>query len=371
MAFLLSVSTNALATAARQSVRILLWQALWIGALATIFAVTLGTKAAVSALVGGGIGLVWTVYMALVLFKHSLTYGVRLSAISFFAGWLFKVVVTVSLLVIALRSKALTPLFVLAGLFGAMVALLVVVCVREASMRMTLMASESGGDHGGGLSGYIAHHLTHLASDKQSGLFDISVVHWDTLFFSLLCAAIVLLAFGLAARRATAGVPGKFQSAVEMLVEMVDEQAKTLVKGKLTYIAPLALTVFAWVTLMNAIDLLPVDWLPSAAHKAVGVEYLRPLPTADINATLGMAVGTLLLVFYYSLKIKGPAGWAHELVMAPFGMVKLSANPLTWIGALLLAVANLGMNIVEYVAARCRTACVCTATCTPASSSSS
>ena len=109
-------------------------------------------------------------------------------------------------------------------------------------MRMTLMASESGGDHGGGgLSGYIAHHLTHLASDKQSGLFDISVVHWDTLFFSLLCAAIVLLAFGLAARRATAGVPGKFQSAVEMLVEMVDEQAKTLVKGKLTYIAPLAL----------------------------------------------------------------------------------------------------------------------------------
>ncbi|HEX4969870.1 MAG TPA: F0F1 ATP synthase subunit A [Steroidobacteraceae bacterium] len=214
---------------------------------------------------------------------------------------------------------------------------------------MTLMASESGGDHGGGLSGYIAHHLTHLASDKQTGLFDLSVVHWDTLFFSLLCAAIVLVAFGVAARRATAGVPGKFQSAVEMLVEMVDEQAKTLVKGKLTYIAPLALTVFAWVTLMNAIDLLPVDWLPSAAHKVVGVEYLRPLPTADINATLGMAVGTLLLVFYYSLKIKGPAGWAHELVTAPFGMVKLSANPLTWIGALLLAVANLGMNIVEYV----------------------
>jgi F0F1-type ATP synthase assembly protein I len=122
VAFLLSVGTNALAVAARQSVRILLWQALWVGALATIFAVTLGAKAAVSALVGGGIGMVWTVYMALVLFKHSLTHGVRLSAISFFAGWLFKVVVTVSLLVIALRSKAFVPLFVLAGLFGAMVA---------------------------------------------------------------------------------------------------------------------------------------------------------------------------------------------------------------------------------------------------------
>ena len=116
------MSTNVLAAAARQSVRILLWQALWGGALATIFAVTLGTKAAVSALVGSGIGLVWTVYMALVLFKHSLTHGVRLSAISFFAGWLFKVVVTVSLLVIVLRSRMFVPLAVLVGLFGAMVA---------------------------------------------------------------------------------------------------------------------------------------------------------------------------------------------------------------------------------------------------------
>ena len=116
------MSTNVLAAAARQSVRILLWQALWSGALATIFAVTLGQKAAVSALVGAGIGLVWTVYMALVLFKHSLTHGVRLSAISFFAGWLFKVVVTVSLLVIVLRSRMFVPLAVLVGLFGAMVA---------------------------------------------------------------------------------------------------------------------------------------------------------------------------------------------------------------------------------------------------------
>ena len=116
------MSTNVLAAAARQSVRILLWQALWSGALATIFAVTLGAKAAVSALAGGGIGLVWTVYMALVLFKHSLTHGVRLSAISFFAGWLFKIVVTVSLLVIVLRSRMFVPLAVLVGLFGAMVA---------------------------------------------------------------------------------------------------------------------------------------------------------------------------------------------------------------------------------------------------------
>jgi F-type H+-transporting ATPase subunit a len=215
-------------------------------------------------------------------------------------------------------------------------------------MRMTLMASESGGDHGEGMSGYIAHHLHHLSSKEQHSLIDLSVVHWDTLFFSLLCAAITLLLLRLAARRATPGVPGKFQCAVEMLVEMVNEQAKTLVHGKLTYIAPLALTVFVWVALMNAIDLLPVDLLPWIAHKGFGIEYLRPLPTADLNGTIGMSLGTLVLVLYYSVKVKGLGGWLHELAVAPFGMAKITWNPLTWIAALLLGIANVGMNIVEY-----------------------
>jgi F-type H+-transporting ATPase subunit a len=134
-----------------------------------------------------------------------------------------------------------------------------------------------------------------------------------------------------------------------MLVDMVNEQANALVRGDLKYIAPLALTVFCWVVLMNAIDLLPVDWLPWIAHNTAHVEYLRPLPTADLNATLGMSVGVLLLVLYYSIKIKGLGGWIHELLCAPFGMVKLSFNPLTWIGAILLAAANLGLNIIEYL----------------------
>ena len=214
-------------------------------------------------------------------------------------------------------------------------------------MRMTLMASESGSDHGG-MSGYIAHHLHHLASKEQHGLIDLSVVHWDTLFFSLLCAAITLLILRLAARKATPGVPGKFQCAVEMLVEYVDEQAKTLVHGNLKYIAPLALTVFVWVALMNAIDLLPVDLLPWIARKGFGIEYLRPLPTADLNGTIGMSLGTLVLVLYYSIKVKGLGGWLHELAVAPFGMAKITWNPLTWVAALLLGIANVGMNIVEY-----------------------
>lgn len=215
---------------------------------------------------------------------------------------------------------------------------------------MTDVATGTGAaEHGETLSEYISHHLTHLASAKQHGLFDSQIFHWDTLFFSILCAVVVLLTLRAAAKRATSGVPGKFQAAVEMLVEMVNDQAKTLVKGDLSYIAPLALTVFCWVALMNAIDLLPVDLLPWIAHKHFSVDYLRPLPTADLNATLGMSVGVLFLVLFYSVKVKGLGGWLHELVCAPFGMVKITANPLTWIGALLLGVANLGLNIIEYI----------------------
>ncbi len=208
--------------------------------------------------------------------------------------------------------------------------------------------ANEGGAAQESMSEYIHHHLTHLSNKDASGLFDFSVLHLDTLFFSILCALIVLIPLRLAAARATSGVPGKFQLAVELLIEWVNDQAKTLVHGKLDYVAPLALTVFTWVAVMNAIDLLPVDLLPGAA-KLMGVHYLRPLPTADINGTLGMSLGVLLLVFYYNLKIKGVGGYIHQLLCAPFGMVKLSANPLTWIGALLLAVVNVAMNIVEYI----------------------
>jgi F-type H+-transporting ATPase subunit a len=211
-------------------------------------------------------------------------------------------------------------------------------------MRMALMASESGG-----MAGYISHHLTHLASGKQDGLFDPNILHLDTIFFSVLCGLLVLFTLRMAARKATAGVPGRFQAFVEMLVEFVNEQAKGMVHGKLTFIAPLALTVFLWVALMNAVDLLPVDWLPWVGHNVAGTEYLRPLATADLNGTFGIALGVLLLVFYYNIKIKGVGGWLHQWVTAPFGMSKITANPLTWIGAVLLATANVLMTAIEYI----------------------
>jgi F-type H+-transporting ATPase subunit a len=146
-----------------------------------------------------------------------------------------------------------------------------------------------------------------------------------------------------AARRATSGVPGKLQAFIEMLVELVEEQSKSIVHGDRTFIAPLALTVFVWIVLMNAIDLIPVDLLPWIAN-LFGVHYLRPLPTADLNGTLGMSLGVLLLMLYYGIKIKGPGGFVHELFTAPFGTSK---NPLY---AIPLGVANLGINLIEYLA---------------------
>jgi F-type H+-transporting ATPase subunit a len=197
-------------------------------------------------------------------------------------------------------------------------------------------------------SEYIAHHLRQFASSEQHGLFDLSVVHIDTLAFSLLTIVLVMLALRLVARRFTSGVPGRLQAAVEALVEMVDEQSKAIVPVDRTYAAPLALTVFLWVTLMNAVDLLPVDLIPRVAQW-FGFEHMRPLVTADVNAPLGMALGVLVLSLYYGIKIKGLFGFIKDLFAAPFGQAHLSWNPITWVGALLLALANFGMNIIEYV----------------------
>ena len=184
---------------------------------------------------------------------------------------------------------------------------------------------------------YITHHLTHLSSTKQSSIIDFSVINFDTLFFSILMLVTALWLMYRGAKKATSGVPGKWQCAVEMLVEMVDEQAKSIVHGDRTFIAPLALTVFVWVALMNAIDLIPVDLLPMSAGW-FGIHYVRPLPTADLNGTVGISVGVLFLMIYYGIKIKGFGGFTHELFTAPFG-----SHPL-------LMPFNLALNLIEYLA---------------------
>lgn len=192
---------------------------------------------------------------------------------------------------------------------------------------------------------YIVHHLTHLSTAKQKVIVDFSVFNLDTIFFSVLMLVCTLLILHAAARRATAAVPGKFQAFVEMIVEMVEEQSKSIVHGNRSFIAPLALTVFVWIVLMNAIDLIPVDLFPKLWQIVVvdllgkpEWDYMRPLPTADLNGTLGMSLGVLLLMIYYGIKIKGFGGWVHELFAAPFGD--------KWF----LYPFNFGLNLIEYLA---------------------
>ncbi len=196
-------------------------------------------------------------------------------------------------------------------------------------------------------SEYISHHLHYLATGPQHGLFDPSVYNLDTISVALITAAVTLIGLRIVAGRVTSGIPGRMQAFIEMLVEMVDESAKALVPGDRRYAAPLALTVFCWGTVMNALDVFPVDAIPRLAG-ALGAGHFRPVPTADANVPLGMSVGVLVLSLYYGFKIKGPGGFVRDLFVAPFGRVHLTANPLSWIGAIALAIANCGLNLIEY-----------------------
>ena len=186
---------------------------------------------------------------------------------------------------------------------------------------------------------YIVHHLTHLQSEKQTALVDFSVFNLDSIFFSVVLGVITCWAFWLAARKATSGVPGRFQAAVEILVEMVENEAKGIVHNAQSrkLVAPLALTVFIWIFLMNAMDLLPVDLLPRIGE-LFGIHYLRVVPTADISVSMGLSVGVLLVCLVYNVKIKGAGGWIHELFTAPFGN--------KWF----LYPVNFAMQLIEFVA---------------------
>ncbi|MBP7915749.1 MAG: F0F1 ATP synthase subunit A [Giesbergeria sp.] len=207
------------------------------------------------------------------------------------------------------------------------------------------MAAEA---HAPTASEYIVHHLQHLQNIQQTSIIDMSVINYDSVVVSVLIGFLGIFIFWLAARKATSGVPGRFQAAVEMMVEMVDNQAKANIHNAESrkFIAPLALTVFVWIFLMNAMDLLPVDLLPVLWQVGTGDShaYLRVVPTADLSTTLGLSTAVLVLCLYYSVKIKGVGGWAHELVTAPFGTSK---NP---VYALVLGVVNLLMQVIEYVA---------------------
>jgi F-type H+-transporting ATPase subunit a len=173
---------------------------------------------------------------------------------------------------------------------------------------------------------YISHHLQNLTVCKQDGEWvwnqcqgNFYALNVDSMFFSLVLGILLVWFFSRVAKKASIGKPTKTQALIEVIVEFVDSSVRDTFSHppKSNVIAPLALTLFMWILLMNLMDLIPVDWLPWAAQ-AAGVPYLRVVPTTDVNITFAMALGVFLLTLYYSIRIKGIGGFTKELTLTPF-----------------------------------------------------
>ena len=197
----------------------------------------------------------------------------------------------------------------------------------------------------GGSTEYINHHLHHLQVSVGDGAF--MTLNVDTLFFTLLLSVLFVGGFWLAARRVTAGVPGKFQAFVEIMVGFVDGLVRETFHGRSKLIAPLSITIFCLVFLMNFMDMLPVDFLPWAwatGHQVAGHDpahaYLRVVPTADLNTTFGLSLAVFLLIQVFGISHKGAAGFTREIFTAPF-------HAEGTIGKIALAPANFLLRVIE------------------------
>lgn len=168
-----------------------------------------------------------------------------------------------------------------------------------------------------------------IATDKDPGQADAMSALWslhlDSMGWAIGLGVLFLLIFGFAARKATSGVPGGFQNAIEMIVEFIDEIVSDIFTHKNRMVAPLALTIFVWVFLMNLMDLVPVDLIPNLAV-LLGVPYMKIVPSTDVNVTMGMASFVFLLIIFYSVKVKGLGGFIGELAFHPFGKLAAPVN---------------------------------------------
>ncbi|MEX0914469.1 MAG: F0F1 ATP synthase subunit A [Wenzhouxiangellaceae bacterium] len=197
-------------------------------------------------------------------------------------------------------------------------------------MQFAYAASESGEFSP---TEYVSHHLGHWTVGEGLWTF-----HLDTLIFSVGLGLAMVFVFWLAARRASAGVPGKLQNFVEVLVDFVDNSVKEAFHGPREFIAPLALTIFVWIFLWNLMDLIPVDYIPLFANQVLGIEYMRVVPSADVNAPFALSLSVLVLTLIYSVKGKGLGGFGREMLFHPFGR------------QFYLWPANILLNLVELIA---------------------
>ena len=188
---------------------------------------------------------------------------------------------------------------------------------------------------------YIQHHLTFFAEPvtEKGGFWTI---HYDTVITSVILGVLVLGFLWLVVRKATSGVPSKTQAFVELMVEFVNDQVKSLFHHDYKIVAPIALTVGLWVLLMNAMDFLPVDIMAWIYQHVFHLRVWRSVPTADVNTTFALSLSVFGLMIFYSIKVKGLGGWLHELIASPFGLKPLWLSPL-------LVIFNLLFNLIEYI----------------------
>jgi len=186
------------------------------------------------------------------------------------------------------------------------------------------MAAEGG--HGAQTSSeYISHHLQNLQVCKaESGEWvwnqcagNFMTINVDTMGWSIFLGLLFVWLFGRAARKSSVGKPTKFQALVEIIVEFVDGSVKDTFQGKSSLIAPLGLTIFVWVFLMNFMDLIPVDWIPRFSSEVLGIPYMKVVPSTDVNITFGMSIAVFFLIIFYTIKNKGITGFIGELTLHP------------------------------------------------------
>lgn len=189
---------------------------------------------------------------------------------------------------------------------------------------------------------YIEHHLKNLTITIGEGGF--WTLHLDTLIMSVLLGLMMVFAFWLATRKATSGVPGKWQAFVEIVLEFVDSQAKDAYHGPSRLVTPIAITLFCWILVMNTVKMIPADFIAKPLE-LMGVHYWKPVPTADLNATFGMSFSVFFLMIFFALRAKGVGGFIHELFTAPFGKWMFPANLLLNAVELLSKPVSLAMRL--------------------------
>ncbi len=211
---------------------------------------------------------------------------------------------------------------------------------------------------------YIKHHLTNMTygkmpdgswklaeSAEEAQQMGFTAIHLDSMGWSIGLGLIFCLLFWIVAKAANSGVPGKFQSVIEVIIEFVDSSVRDTFHGKSRLIAPLALTIFVWIFLMNLMDLIPVDFIPYVAQQAIasmlGVDphqvYFKIVPTTDPNITLGMSISVFFLIIFYSIREKGIGGFVGELALNPF-------NPSNPVAKVLLIPFNLLLELTTFLA---------------------